>query len=215
MSEIIIKQNGFVTGNALLEPIGYAGEMNSRILSITHPTFENCHYILIIIKNDYPYRIGITNGEVLLPPSLLNTATTLNCQFVVVRNNETIDINSNLCDCQFSSSDNCSKMIWKSDMFKLHVKQGLNLSSLNPVPPYEQLVDIYNNISKAQLSVEKAKMENNQILETVKQKIDELQRLSTENNNKEPSNPSEPSQPDTPSGGCEHDYDNEFPLVQF
>lgn len=176
MSEIIIKQNGFVTGDALLNPIAYAGEMNSRILNITHPTFDNCHYQLIILKNGYPYTVGIVDGEVMLPPSLMNTAITLECQFVAVRNNDNIDISANLCDCQFGSSDDCSKMVWKSDSFKLNVAQGLSLNGLTPIPPYEQLVDVYNNISKAKLAVEKAKLENNQLLETINQKIDELQQ---------------------------------------
>lgn len=228
MNEIIIKQNGFVTGDALLNPIAYAGEMNSRTISVTHPMFTNCHYQIIAIKNNYPYIIGVVDGEALFPPSLLNTAVTLECQFVVVKNNDNIDINANLCDCQFGSSDDCSKMVWKSDSFKLIVKQGLNLNNLSPIPPYEQLVDIYNNISKAKLSVEKAKVENEQLLQTVSQKIDILQQLSTN----QPNQPNPPVQPDNPNSGntggdsnsdcncnhdehqCNHDVDD-IPLITF
>ncbi len=176
MSEVIIKQSGFVTGDALLNPIAYAGEMNSRIINITHPTFENCHYQLIVIKNNYPYTLGIIDGEVMLPPSLTNVATKLECQFVAIRNNSEIDINSNKCDCYPDSMNDCAHMIFKSDSFYLNVAQGLSLNGLTPIPPYEQLVDIYNNISKAKLAVEKAKVENMQLLETINQKLDELQQ---------------------------------------
>lgn len=175
MNNIVIKQSGFVTGDALLNPIAYAGEMNSRILNITHPTFDNCYYQLIIKKNNYPFVIGITNGETMLPPSLTNIATNLECQFLAIRKNDNIDINSNLCDCQPTSSNDCANMIFKSDLFILRVAEGLSLNGLTPIPPYEQLVDVYNNISKAKLLVEKTKAENLQILETIEQKIKELQ----------------------------------------
>ena len=45
MNELIIKQSGFVTGDALLNPVAYAGEMNSRVINVIHPTFENCYYL--------------------------------------------------------------------------------------------------------------------------------------------------------------------------
>lgn len=173
--EIIIKQTGFVTGDALLNPIAYAGEMNSRMLNVTHPTFDNCHYQLIIVKDNYPYVVGIEDGQVLIPPSLTNIATTLNCQFVATRNRDNMDINSNLCDCVASSSNDCAHFVFKSDKFTLNVAQGLNLNGLTPIPPYEQLIDVYNNISKAKLAVEKVKAENTQLLETINAKLDELQ----------------------------------------
>lgn len=178
MNEIIIKQNGFVTGNALLNPIAYAGEMNSRILNITHPTFENCYYQLLIKKDNYPYVVGIENGETMLPPSLLNVATKLECQFLAIRKNNNFDTNSTNCDCYPNSINDCTNMIFKSDAFKLNVAQGLVLNGLTPIPPYEQLVDIYNNISKAKLAVEKVKVENTQLLETINEKIEELERLT-------------------------------------
>lgn len=176
MNEIIIKQSGFVTGDALLNPIAYAGEMNSRILNVTHPTFENCYYQLIIKKNDYPFLVGIVDGELMLPPSLINIATKLQCQFIAVRKNDDIDMFINKCDCFSNSSNDCSQMVFKSDMFILQVAEGLSLNGLTPIPPYEQLVDVYNNISKAKLAVEKAKVENMQLLETINQKLDDLQR---------------------------------------
>jgi hypothetical protein len=177
-NEIIIKQSGFVTGDALLNPIAYAGEMNSRILKITHPVFENCHYQLLVLKDNYPYTLGIQDGEIMFPPSLISTATKLQCQFLAIRNNNNIDINTNSCDCYPMSSNDCTHMIFKSDKFSLIVEEGLSLNGLTPVPPYEQLIDIYNNISKAKLAVEKAKVENMQLLDTINQKLDELQHVS-------------------------------------
>lgn len=215
MNEIIIKQNGLVTGDALLNPIAYAGEMNSRIIRITHPTFDNCHYQMIVIKHGYPYVVGIIDGEVIFPPSLINTAITLECQFVAVRKNDAIDINANLCDCQLDSSDDCSKMVWKSDSFKLTVAQGLSLNNLTPIPPYEQLVDIYNNISKAKLAVEKAKLENMQLLDNINQRIEELERLTIEN--KPENTPDCPVVPDEPSTAPDDDSSSteQFPTVRF
>lgn len=204
MNEIIIKQSGFVTGDALLNPIAYAGEMNSRLLKITHPTFENCYYQLLIKKNEYPYVIGIESGETMIPPSLINIATKLECQFLAIRKNDKIDINSNICDCIPNSSDDCANMIFKSDVFILNVAQGLNLNGLTPIPPYEQLVDIYNNISKAKLAVEKVKLENMQLLETINQKVDELERLTIENKPNVPDNPVQPPNDDNDCN-CNHD----------
>lgn len=231
MNEIIIKQSGFVTGDALLNPIAYAGEMNSRILRVTHPTFENCYYQLLIKKDNYPYTIGVENGETMIPPSLINIATKLECQFVAIRKNENIDISSNLCDCIPNFSNDCANMIYKSDVFFLNVAQGLSLNGLTPIPPYEQLVDIYNNISKAKLAVEKVKLENMQLLETVNQKIDELERLTINNKNEDNDKPNVPDNPVQPPDGecncgcnCNHDNNNDndndgtneqFPTVRF
>ena len=214
MSEIIIKQSGFVTGDALLNPIAYAGEMNSRILKITHPTFENCYYQLLIKKNEYPYSIGIENGETMLPPSLINIATKLECQFLAIRKNENIDITSNTCDCIPNSSNDCANMIFKSDVFILNIAQGLSLNGLTPIPPYEQLVDIYNNISKAKLAVEKVKLENMQLLETINQKIDKLERLTIENKPNEEDNPDVPDKPVEPPDDND-DNEEQFPTIRF
>jgi hypothetical protein len=73
-------------------------------------------------------------------------------------------------------------MIFKSDSFILNVAEGLALNGLTPIPPYEQLVDVYNNISKAKLAVEKAKAENMQLLENINKKIDELKKYGQQNN---------------------------------
>ena len=180
-NEIIIKANGFVTGDALLNPIAYAGEMNSRVLSIVHPTFDNSYYQLLVIKDNYPYVVGIQDGSVLIPPSLINVATTLKCQFMAIRKNNNIDLSNNECDCLNTYTNDCSHMIFKSDKFTLTVAEGLNLNGLNPIPPYEQLVDIYNNISKAKLAVEKAKLENENLLITINEKLDELKNLKQSN----------------------------------
>ena len=77
--------------------------------------------------------------------------------------------------------NDCRHMIFKSDKFTLKVAEGLNLNGLTPIPPYEQLVEIYNNISKAKLAVEQAKAENMALLEQINSKIDELQRIKTNN----------------------------------
>ena len=177
---ITIKQNGFVTGD-FLEPVAYAGEVNSRLLNIIHPTFENAFYQLLIIKDNRPYILGIDNGKVIIPPSLTDIATKLECQFLATRKNENIDTSTNTCDCYPDSMNDCRHMIFKSDKFTLKVAEGLNLNGLTPIPPYEQLVEIYNNISKAKLAVEQAKAENMALLEQINSKIDELQRIKTNN----------------------------------
>lgn len=177
--QIVIKQNGFVTGD-FLEPVAYAGEVNSRIIDIVHPTFDNAIYQLLIIKDKHPYVLGIDNGTIMLPPSLISNATTLECQFLATRKNENNIINNN-CDCFSNSMNDCRHMIFKSDKFTLKVAEGLNLNGLNPIPPYEQLVEIYNNINDAKLSVEKAKADNLSLLDKINERIDELQRIKTNN----------------------------------
>ena len=171
---ITIKQNGFVTGD-FLEPVAYAGEVNSRLLNIIHPTFENAFYQLLIIKDNRPYILGIDNGKVIIPPSLTDIATKLECQFLATKKNENIDTSANACDCYPDSMNDCRHMIFKSDKFTLKVAEGLNLNGLTPIPPYEQLVEIYNNISKAKLAVEQAKADNLRLLDTIEEKIKELQ----------------------------------------
>lgn len=176
---ITIKQNGFVTGD-FLEPVAYAGEVNSRVLNIVHPTFENAFYQLLVIKDNRPYVLGIDNGKVIIPPSLTDIATTLQCQFLATRKNENIDTSTNTCDCYPDSTNDCRHMIFKSDKFTLKVAEGLNLNGLTPIPPYEQLVEIYNNINKAKLVVEQAKADNLKLLDIINDRITILQR---ENNN--------------------------------
>ena len=67
-------------------------------------------------------------------------------------------------------------MIFKSDKFILKVAEGLNLNGLTPIPPYEQLVEIYNNINKAKLVVEQAKADNMKLLDDINDRITILQR---------------------------------------
>ena len=170
--DITILQNGFVTGD-FLEPVAYAGEMNSRIINITHPLFDNSFYQLIIIKENRPYRIGINNGTFILPPSLTDVACTLQCQFVAARKNDNTSLTN--CDCTPISSNDCSDLVFKSDSFNMIVKEGLKLNGLTPIPPYEQLVDMYNNLEKAKMLVEKSKLENQHIAEKINDKIEDLQ----------------------------------------
>ena len=170
--DITILQNGFVTGD-FLEPVAYAGEMNSRIINITHPLFDNSFYQLIIIKENRPYRIGINNGTFILPPSLTDVACTLQCQFVAARKNDSTQLTN--CDCAPISSNDCSNLVFKSDSFNMIVKEGLKLNGLTPIPPYEQLVDMYNNLEKAKMLVEKSKLENQHIAEKINDKIEDLQ----------------------------------------
>ena len=174
---ITILQNGFVTGD-FLEPVAYAGEMNSKFIDIVHPLFENAIYQLIIVKNGYPYKVGITDGKCMLPPSLTDVATTLQCQFVAAR----IMNNDNGCDCYPDRSDDCAHMVFKSDEFKLTVKQGLNLNGLTPIPTYESVADMYNNLSKAKLAVEKAKADNMAVANTIDEKINKLQSTEYKEN---------------------------------
>lgn len=178
---IVIKQNGFVTGD-FLEPVAYAGEANSRIIDIVHPTFDNAIHQLIIIKDNHPYILGIDNGKTILPPSLTNIATKLKCQFVATRNVINDNDESN-CNCGNSSINDCKQMIFKSDEFTLTVAEGLNLNNLTPIPPYEQLVEIYNNINKAKLMVEQAKVENMNLLDTINERISILQNIKTSESN--------------------------------
>jgi len=170
--DITILQNGFVTGD-FLEPVAYAGEMNSRIINITHPLFDNSFYQLIIIKENRPYRIGINNGTFILPPSLTDVACTLQCQFVAARKNDNAQLTN--CGCTPISSNDCSNLVFKSDSFNMIVKEGLKLNGLTPIPPYEQLVDMYNNLEKAKMLVEKSKLENQHIAEKINDKIEDLQ----------------------------------------
>ena len=177
--KITILQSGYVTGD-FLDPVAYAGEMNSRYIDIVHPLFDNCIYQLLVVKESRPYILGIRDGKVMLPPSLTDIACELQCQFMALRNNSDIDISSGNCSCTPTSSNDCSNLIFKSNKFTMTVAEGLNINGLTPIPPYEQLVDIYNNINNAKLMVEKTKLENEQLLETINNKIDELQRLGNQ-----------------------------------
>lgn len=175
--KITILQTGYVTGD-FLNPVAYAGEMNSRVIEITHPLFENSAYQLLIVKENRPYRLGIQDGKVMLPPSLMDSACKLDCQFLAFRKNDSIDINANSCDCYPTSTNDCSTMLFKSDKFTMIVEEGLNINGLTAIPPYEEIVDMYNNLNKAKLAVEKAKFENENILNTINEKLNEIQQTN-------------------------------------
>ena len=195
--KITIQQSGYVSGD-FLKPVAYAGEMNSRVIEITHPLFDNSFYQLLIIKENRPYVLGIEDGKCMLPPSLTDIACKLKCQFMALRKSDIdlmisgdlqnqilastiassgtdIYLTENTCDCYPTSSNDCSHMIFKSDEFTMTVKEGLNINGLTPIPPYEQLVDMYNNLNKAKLSVEKAKIENETISNRISEKLEDLQ----------------------------------------
>lgn len=172
--KITVLQSGFVNGD-FLTPIAYAGEMNARVIEITHPLFDNSFYQILILKENRPYVLGIQDGKFILPPSLTDIATTLKCQFMALRKNDSVDLSSENCSCYPVSSNDCSNMIFKSDKFNLVVAEGLNINGLTPIPPYEQLVDMYNNINKAKLSVEKSKLENEMLANVINDKIDQMQ----------------------------------------
>lgn len=173
---ITILQNGFVTGD-FLNPVAYAGEMNSREINIVHPMYDNSFYQLIILKEHRPYVLGIQDGKCILPPSLTDIACTLECQFIALR--KSANDSSFECNCQPINSNDCSNMVFKSNKFNMAVAEGLNINGLTPIPPYEQLVDVYNNISKAKIAVEQAKLDNEKILESINEKITELQNIKT------------------------------------
>lgn len=66
---VTVIDSGFVSGDFLLKPLGYSGEMNSRKVYITHPHFKDCYYQLLIERYDGLFRVGIQDGECLIPPS--------------------------------------------------------------------------------------------------------------------------------------------------
>lgn len=164
---ITILSNGFVKLSSV-DPVAYAGEMNSRFIDIVYPTFENAQYQLIVVKEKRPYILGINGGQVMLPPSMTDIATTLECQFIASRKN----LNSSNCGPQYSND--CSTMIFKSDSFTLKVAEGLNLNGLTPIPTYEVVSDMYKNLTQAKYIIEQSKAENQELAEAIEHKLDEL-----------------------------------------
>lgn len=167
---ITILSNGFVKLSSV-DPVAYAGEMNSRFIDIIHPTFENAIYQLIIIKEKRPYILGIDGGRIMLPPSMTDIATNLECQFVASRKNSN---NISNCNCGPQYSNDCSTMVFKSDTFTLKIAEGLNLNGLTPIPTYEVVSDMYNNLTQAKYIVEQSKAENQDLAEAIEHKLDEL-----------------------------------------
>lgn len=151
---ITITDKGFVQTEALT-PIGYAGERNSRKLLITHPHFKDCYYQLLVKRYDELYTLGVVDGVCDIPPSLLRSAVSLNCQFVAM---------STPCSIQNSETDT---FVMKSDAFSLQVAEGLNIGNLSPIPTYEELQNMYCNINNAKAEVDKAKKDNENILKAI------------------------------------------------
>lgn len=170
---IVVKSNGFVTGD-FLSPVAYAGEKNSRSINIAHPTFEDAIYQLIVIKEKRPYTLGIRDGVVLLPPSMTDIECTLECRFAAMRKGSNEDVLEN-CNCGTTSYNDCSDLVFLSDKFNLTVGEGLSLNGLTPVPPYEEVLEMYNNISKAKMVLEQSKLDSQNMANVIDDKIKQLQ----------------------------------------
>lgn len=165
--DITVLDSGFVTGD-FMKPIGYSGEMNSRQLHVIHPHFTDCYYQLLVKKGDGLYKLGIDeDGNANIPPSLLRTATKLECQFIAM---------STPCSVTNAETDT---FVFKSSPFHVTVAQGLDTAGISPVPTYEELQDMYCNINAARAEVEKAKKDNNAILEAIKEALASARRAPT------------------------------------
>lgn len=165
--DITVVDTGFVQTEAL-KPIGYAGERNSRKLNIIHPHFKDCYYQLLVKRFDELYTLGIVDGVCDIPPSLLRSAVTLNCQFVAL---------STPCSIQDAEVDT---FVFKSDAFTLTVAEGLNIGNLSPIPTYEDLQKMYCNINNAKAEVEKAKADNAAILKSIQAALDNVKNTPYE-----------------------------------
>ena len=152
--KITIIDSGFVTGD-FLKPVGYAGEMNSRSLEVSHPHFKDCYYQILVKRYDGLYKLGVTDGVAVIPPSLLKTATKLECQFVAL---------STPCSVVNAETDT---FVFKSDAFSLDVAPGLEVGGLSPIPTYEELQEMYCNINQAKAEVENAKKSNEQVYQAI------------------------------------------------
>lgn len=149
---VTVIDSGFVSGDFLLKPLGYAGEMNSRKIYITHPHFKDCYYQLLIQRYDGLYRVGIQDGECLIPPSLMRTATDLKCHFVAISTPESV------------TNAETDTFLFESAPFTVKVAEGLAANHACAIPTYEELQRMYNNIADAQAAVDKAKEDNEMIL---------------------------------------------------
>lgn len=158
---ITVIDTGFVSGDFTLQPIGYAGERNSRKLYITHPHFKDCFYQVLVKRYDGLYKLGIQDGEIVIPPSLLRTATTLECQFVAVSKPESI------------TDPETDTFLFTSKPFNLTVDRGLDISNCEPIPTYEELQQMYKDLNKARDSIEDAKRDNEEILKSIQAALDE------------------------------------------
>ncbi len=162
--KITVVDSGFVTYESLT-PVGYAGEMNSRRLEITHPYFKDCYYQLLVKRFDGLYTLGVVDGVAEIPPSLLRSPAKLECQFVAMSTPSSV-VNSET-----------DTFIFKSNAFNLEVAQGLNTGNISPVPTYEELQNMYRNIDAAKAEVEKAKQDNEAILQAIQRALDEAHKV--------------------------------------
>lgn len=159
--QITVTDSGFVAKDALT-PVGYAGEMNSRSLEIRHPHFKDCYYQLLVKRYDGLYKLNVDNGISTIPPSLMKTATTLDCQFVAM---------STPCSVNNAETDT---FVFKSSPFTLTVAEGLNIGGISPVPTYEELQEMYCNINKAKAEVDAAKRDNEQIYQAIQAALQQV-----------------------------------------
>lgn len=149
---VTVINSGFVSGDFLLHPLGYAGERNSRNIYITHPHFKDCYYMLIVSRYGDKYRLRIDDGVVTIPPSLLRSEAELECRFVAMSTPESIiDVETDT-------------FTFMSDSFKLRVDKGIDCSNCSSIPPYEELIEMYKNLADARAAVERAKEDNEAIL---------------------------------------------------
>ena len=156
--DITVLDTGFVTGD-FLKPLGYAGEMNSRKVYVVHPHFKDCYYQLLVQRYDGLYRVGIDDGEAMVPPSLLRAATDLKCQCVAISDPDSVE------------NAETDTFLFESEPFTLKVKEGLNQPYYSAVPPYEELQRMYKNLDDARNAVDLAKKENEAILAAIEEAL--------------------------------------------
>ena len=159
--QITVTDKGFVATEALT-PVGYAGEINSRQLEVSHPHFKDCVYQILVKRYDGLYKLGVVDGIATIPPSLLKTATTLDCQFVAI---------NTPCSVVNAEADSFAFM---SSPFTLTVAPGLDIGGLSPIPTYEELQQMYCNINLAKAEVENAKKSNEQIYQSIQAALREV-----------------------------------------
>lgn len=162
--KITVVDSGFVTYDSL-NPVGYAGEMNSRKLEISHPHFKDCYYQILVKRFDGLYTLGVTDGIAEIPPSLLRSPADLECQFVAMSTPDSVN------------NSETDTFVFKSNAFTLEVAQGLNIGNMSPIPTYEELQKMYNNIDNAKAEVDKAKEDNEAILQAIQKALDSAHKV--------------------------------------
>lgn len=161
---ITIVDSGFVSYDTI-KPVGYAGEMNSRELEVVHPHFKDCYYQIIAVKDSNPYTLGVEDGKVMIPPSLLRTAGTMDCQFIAMSSPNSV------------TNREIDTFIFKSNKFTLHVDEGLNLGGVTPVPTYESLLEMQSQVEAAQKEVDNAIASNEKILAAIQEALNAQKQL--------------------------------------